>query len=72
MTSIWLQNEIITHYTKRMLRENLKLKQQFFKLQNRQSKQNLEIILGHYNIELNEDCKNDILGFLYIDENVII
>ena len=69
MVNNWLQIEIINHYTKKMLRESLKLKQKILELQNKKSKQNLEIIL---NPDFNEDCKNYILDFLYLDESVII
>jgi hypothetical protein len=52
MVNIWLQIEIINHYTKKMLRESLKLKQKILELQNKKSKQNLEMILNRFKIDL--------------------
>ena len=72
MVNILLQIEIMNHYTKRILQKNFKLKQQILELQNKRSKQILEMILNQFKIDLHDDCKNDILDFLYLDESVII
>ena len=65
MLNVLLKIEIAEHYAKRLEQEILKLKQIIIELQNKRNKQNLEMILNNFKTDLNEDCKNDILDFLY-------